>query len=658
MNKIDERRGFFPVALICLSLLLACTSRAVIPSPEKLLPDDTLVVVTSPDLAKARQAWKQLPQSQLWNDPALRAFKEKFLAKWNDELVTPLERELKIRFNDYTSLLQGQLTFAVTRNGWDGGDNNAPGVLVLLDAKEKSGQLKSALSDVRKRWSESGKALRTEKIRDVEFAVLSISSNDVPKTLRKLLPKQPEVQEVGDDSQKKDASSKDELVFGQVESLLIVGNSTKAVEKIVARLTGGTLPALGDLAAYQANHATLFRDSPVYAWVNVKTFLDIWLRQAGEKKDNPDAPNPFDIRPEKVINALGLNSLKTVAACVRTTNDGELFQLFLGVPESARQGLFKILSGETKELNPPPFVPADAIKFQRWRIDGQKTWAALEKMLGDISPQWLSGVNFLIETANTAGKDKDAGFDVRKNLIGNLGDDIIYYEKGPRAGGAPGSGPGLTLFASPNPEQLAAALKGVFVFFGQQPGTPPDQREFLGRKVFSVPLGTMGLPIGGASAPSLPRTLHYAASGGYVALSSDVSTLEEYLRNCDTQGKTLRDTAGLADAMQKVTGPGAAWFGYENEVETMRATLGTLRKLGGATGSSSGDSASPSSTPVALSGLGRNLQEWLDFSLLPPFERISKYFSFSVYGGSVNADGISCKMFVPTPTGLKGGESK
>jgi hypothetical protein len=43
----------------------------------------------------------------------------------------------------------------------------------------------------------------------------------------------------------------------------------------------------------------------------------------------------------------------------------------------------------------------------------------------------------------------------------------------------------------------------------------------------------------------------------------------------------------------------------------------------------------------------------MDFSQLPPFERVSKYFSFSVYAGSANVDGVTIKIFSPTPPGIK-----
>jgi hypothetical protein len=49
----------------------------------------------------------------------------------------------------------------------------------------------------------------------------------------------------------------------------------------------------------------------------------------------------------------------------------------------------------------------------------------------------------------------------------------------------------------------------------------------------------------------------------------------------------------------------------------------------------------------------KRLKDWVDFSLLPPFEKIAKYFHFSVSSGSFTADGFSYKAFTPTPPQLK-----
>jgi hypothetical protein len=154
-----------------------------------------------------------------------------------------------------------------------------------------------------------------------------------------------------------------------------------------------------------------------------------------------------------------------------------------------------------------------------------------------------------------------------------------------------------------------------------------------------------------APKPSAPRTLHYAASGSYVAFSTDPAMLEEYLRSSDSQAKTLRETSGLMDASQKVTGPGTGLFGYENQAETMRATFEALKKSPGSITNAA--ALNPLSGALGAANPANTFLQWLDFSLLPSFDKVSKYFSFRVYAGSASVDGLTLKVFAPVPPQLK-----
>jgi len=624
---------------------------AAVPAPDKLLSDDTLLVITAPDYSKLRDTFKDSPQSQLWHDPALKAFREHFIEKWNEEFVRPLERELDIRLDDYTGLPQGQVTFALTQLGPESKDGRELGILFLVDSKSKSGQLKTNLTNLRKKWVDSGKTLRTEKIRDFEFSVVSLSSNDVPSTLKGFFPQRTEVHELGEENEGKTTFAKNELVIGQADSLLIISDSTKAVEKVVIRLTGGSMPALGELAAFNASQQSLFRDAPLYGWLNLKAVIDMLTKTAAEKKESDAAPDPFSPpKMDKMLAALGVNGLRTAAFTVRTSPEGTMLQFFVGMPESSRQGFFKILTGEPKESSPPPFVPADAVKFQRWRLDGQKVWATLEKTLKDISPQWLNSLNMALEMANTNAKEKDPSFDVRKTLIGNLGDDIITYEKAAK-GADPKAGASLFLLGSPKPDELAAAFKTIFTLVSPTAASGTE-REFLGRKIYSMPAPSLPLPMMGVAKPSAPRTLSYSASGGYLAMSTDAAILEEFLRSNDSQAKTLREASGLAEASQKVTSPGTGLFGYENHAETMRAVFEALRK-GSNSATNLGGGLSPLTGALGIASPDKSIKDWMDFSLLPPYERIAKYFYFTVYSGSSTVDGLTFKMFSPVPPALR-----
>jgi hypothetical protein len=304
-------------------------------------------------------------------------------------------------------------------------------------------------------------------------------------------------------------------------------------------------------------------------------------------------------------------------------------------------------------------VPADIVKFRRWRLDGQKAWSALEKTLNEISPQEGNTIKMLLDMANSAAKDKDPGFDVRKNLIGNLGDDIVMYKKAPR-GTSPEeikAAPWLVLLGSPNPGQFTAALRSIFGMTGA-PSGPAAEREFLGRKIFSAPLPSFPLVGLGGAPGSKPRNLQYTAASAYVALSTDASLLEEFLRSSESNAKSLRENPAVLEAAQKVIGPGTGLFGYKNEAETMRAALEALRKNPETATTNSNSELDLLPGFLGLGATEKSIRELMDFSLLPPFERISKYFYFSVYGATATSDGLTFKVFKPKSPAVKAAGSR
>jgi len=195
--------------------LFASTVPAAIPPAEQLLPADTLAVISAPDWNQLRTVYQKSALTQLWNDPAMKPFREKFITKWSEEFVQPLERDLGVKFDDYHVLLQGQVTFAVTQDNWQGAEKNdgEPAFLFLLDAKEKGNLLKKNLAELRKKWADAGKPIRSEKIRDVDFSIVSLNTNDAPKTLRQFFPHRQPVEELGKDPAKPTAQA--ELVIGQ-----------------------------------------------------------------------------------------------------------------------------------------------------------------------------------------------------------------------------------------------------------------------------------------------------------------------------------------------------------------------------------------------------------------------------------------------------------
>jgi len=624
---------------------LTVTCFAATPPPDKLLAADTLAVFTVPDYGKAKATTSQWPGGQLWSDPALKPFVDKFTGKFKSDFLAPIEREFGLSLSEYSGLLQGQLTLAVTQNRSEG-KAGAPGFLLLLDTKDKSEVLKTNLTALKKKWVDSGKQIKTDKIRDVEFTTLIFSSDDISKAMDKAFPDPNAGNETLEAPKAKKPGKKIEWQIGQSDSLLILGSSSSDIEKILIRQSGGAVPSLSEQSSFAASYSAQFRDALSYGWVNIKAIVDLVMKQAGSG-DNAGGQNSMMPKPDKILSALGLNGVQSLSFNIKDASDACLMNMQLSVPESERRGLLKVITADAKDSNPPPFVPADAVKFTRWRIDLQKGWAAIESMVGEISPQAAVGIKAMIDYA---GKDKDPNFDLRKNLIANLGDDIISYQKSPRTQTLAdlGSPPSIFLIGSPKAEQFAAALKALGSFLPQQ--AKMKERDFLGRKVY-----TMALPGGGGGGGkgrgkrAESKTLSYAASGGYVAISTDAATLEEFLRG--NTGKSLRDTPGLTEAAQKVGGLSTGFFTFSNDQETMRNTLDILKKESGSLANLF--SSSPIAGRLGMDEDDKKFKEWLDFSLLPSFDKIAKYFYFSVGSASANSQGLDFKVYAPNSPQFK-----
>ncbi len=602
---------------------MAFTTRAAAPGAEQLLPAETLVMLTVKDFPDATNSFWKSSLGRLWNDDAMRGARDKLNARLTNEIHLPLQRELKINLNEHLDLLRGQVTVALTKSIDEKG---TAGFLLLADSKDKSEALKSRLDDLRKKWSDAGRVWKAEKIRDIEFTSYQFTEATLQKIARAVTGKGVEA---ADDPEAE--AEKVNLLVGQSQTLLVAGTQARDIEKVLARQGGGTVPSLGELPVFQGNYAALFRDAPIYGWLDFKPLFDQMV------KPEPTAPGAQapsgigNLRIEKVIPALGLGELKSVALRVAMPPEGYDIQLFVTAPEGARQGLLKILAPPAKDASPPPFVPADAVKFHRVRIDIQQAWTVFEGVLMKIDPSVAGIVQLML---GAAGKDKDPDFDLRKSLIDAIGDDYISYSKATKGSETPT----LTLIGARNAEALVNGVKVIARMLPEPVGTTPWKvREFLGRKIQTMEMGT--------------NALNMVASGGYVAISSDNAILEEHLRSADTPPKPLRETPGFMDAAQKVGGANTGWFTFENQVETMRASFADAK-------------ANPDRPPSDSNALAvnfsfssedkpRSLPDWIDAASLPPFEQVAKYFFSSLLSVSATPEGISVKIAVPTPPGLK-----
>ncbi|MBL9168981.1 MAG: hypothetical protein JNN07_14670 [Verrucomicrobiales bacterium] len=624
---------------------------AAAPPPDKLLPASTLAVLSVPDYVKFNAASTNDPVWRFLQDPAMKPMVDKLSAKWKSDVVVKLEQQFGIKFADYAELAQGQMTLAFMSQAADAKDGSLQPFVFIMDSDSKAELLKKSLADLRKKWVDAGKKLKTETIRGVEFTALMFTPAELDKALQDVFPKpqgqdQEEDKDLAKEKQEdKEADEKEsgktavagyEWYVGQSESLLLLGNIPAHLEKVLSLQAGASSSTLAEVPSFASHRGALFGDSSLYVWANLQEVVGMVRKalepDAGARRRNVDS-GPSSAQ---ILDGSGLAGLRSLAFSLRPSAEGSLHDLRIEVPESERVGLLKILGFEAKDASPPPFVPQDVLSFSRTRIDWLKGFETLEATVVKLFPQSASFIKLIMETT---GKEKDPNFDLRKNLIGNLGDDYISYSKAPAEKTLAGlaSGPSIHLIGARNADQLMAALKTLTAFMPAQAGK--REREFLGRQVFS-------LNVSGSK-----QSLSFVSSGGYLVIANEDGILEEYLRSSEQKSKPLSAAPGLTEDAQKVRGTSTGSFGYANLKESARLQFEVFKKESGTLANLL--AGAPLASRLGLDEDSSALKSWVDFSLLPPFDKVAQYFHHSVYTWAFTPAGIELRSFTPVPPELK-----
>jgi hypothetical protein len=299
--------------LLAFSFLFLATVRAAQPPAEQLLPAETILMLTVKDFEQTTNNFWKSAMGRLWNDDAMRATRDKFNGRWTNEVTNPMEKDFKIKLGDYTELLRGQFTFALTRPV---DETKGPGFVLLIDSKDKAETLKTRLDDLQKKWTEGDRKLKTDKIRDVEFTTYEFTQAALQQFARAVTGKG----EATPDPEA--ATNKINLMVGQSQSLLVIGTQPRDLEKILARQSGGSVPSLGEQAVFQSNFNTLFRDAGIFGWLDFKPIYEQMIKPSDKPNTAQPGEGMANLRVEKVLPALGLGELKSIALRIGVGAEG------------------------------------------------------------------------------------------------------------------------------------------------------------------------------------------------------------------------------------------------------------------------------------------------------------------------------------------------
>ncbi len=604
-------------SLLAAGSLATLSDLAAESKPETLVPEDAFAVFTIPHFPDAKTAFLGEPFVRLFQDVAMENFTKQIKSTWEAVVLRGMEEQWNVRLDEHAVLLNGQVTLALFLNANPAKSRPDFDVLLALESGAKSAQLKTRLKDFRKRFSKAGWTLRPMTFPKGKFHQLRWNDEANVQGSSALLHK---------------------VVFGRAGSLFLASTKASLIERALANADKGTDAAsLSGQPAFRQIHSRRLRQSYAYGWLHFAKLYKIIEGQV-RNLDRQFAENPMIPPPSKMLQSLGLNGLQSLSLHLRRLEGGSIMEFAMVVPKEDRQGLFEWIDLAEKDCSPPPRVPADVANFSRVRLNIGRLWENLEESVAELSPILGGMMNALLRES-----EQGLGFNIREDILGNLGDDLIVIGFPPRSSRFEDliSAPTLTLLGSPNPKALAQTLVKATGLIPSEENSL-TKKEFQGKTIYSFTIP--GLPFMESGQPSANVGLHMTVDEGYLLFSMDEQTLKNYLRSPSETHRPLRKVPGLKQAIAALGPEELTSFRYDNPAKVIGMFWEFARKNPNFLEEGLEVSADLDIRKSPFSA------EFL--SALPPFEQVAKYFHFSVSGGSSDAHSINYRLFMPTPPQL------
>lgn len=595
---------------LCLAVTISVSNAygAVKPA-EKLLPENTIAVVSFKNLKALEAAYADAPSTKLMNDPALQPFLNKAEAAIKKNILEPINEKLSLDLAELGNLCEGQLTLAIVPSSKI--IDAIPSFIILSDVGTKKDKAQALIKSVEAELKKNDVGFSNARIQGNSFIEIKIPQEGRPQDIPN--------------------KGLEAFYFGLSNSLLVIGTDKAIVDNIVVSNQGGTPPSLSQNAGFKTVARSFDPTFDSMGWLNFEPLIGLipgFLQAQGGGGEGPD--------PMVIFEALGISGLKGASFFSRREKKGEFTQLTLHVPKAERKGLFEIVLGDEKPAGPLPNLPANVASFSRSRLDLKNSFAGIEKLLTKISPEMGGLMQFMLAGI---GKDKDKNYDFKRDFIGNLGDDLVTVV-------LPAKGeslediamqPQLFMIGSSAPDKLLYSAK---ILSSLVPNLEVKSTDFLGKKILSADLPSPdGQELG----------LFMTSNDGYLSITQNRQLLEEIIRGKSSKSNKVLASPEYKAAVDKVGGTGTGLFGFEDPAKSLAPLISVVKN-------------EPEMFQEIINNVTSSIAEglneesegesWFDLSLLPDASVIAKYLGVSVYAGHTDNDGLKLKLYAADPSGI------
>ena len=497
--------GFFGFMGLSASPALAATP------PERVLPDSTIFVLKVNDAKNLREAFRGTQYGQLWNDPAMKDFKDDFLQKFA-EVSKPVKDRLGLSISELLELPQGSVAVAAISRD----DPKMPvAVAILADAGSNKDKMAEVLARAAKQAEEAGLKTSQESFNGLTLHILQ-APDAKPKD--------------------NDKSPTFSVAWTQSEGVFYFGLGTPGAEiDVIKDLTAhreGRDNSLASNESFIKTQAKIDSGKSQILW-----FLDI-SRLVKQAIKATARGNEGQAQQNQILaDQFGVNGLKSAGGCftLGTGNYDGLSKTFFLAPKPV-QGILKIFSFPPIAMRPEPWVPGTVASYQSFSWDLDNAFKAINEIIDQFNP----GILNLVEQ-QLVGPNGGEPLGLQKDLFGPLGNRITL----------------ISDFKKPIKEDSQRMLLGVALqdaktfqntvnrLFEVAQATP-RKRDFQGTTIYDVDLPNIN-PNGAVNAQL--RSISFAIAKETFFVTTDTTLLEQVLRPGNTQ---LSENAGFQSVVKEI----------------------------------------------------------------------------------------------------------
>jgi hypothetical protein len=620
----------FALMLLCsYALMFLCSSNSVwaqkLPDTAKLIPPETILLVDFDDFERLRTQFEGTNFYKLFKDPAMAAFVDDFKTKWREKIRKP-DNELLRVIADIDALPRGRVAAAFVLNEQINKDANEPPLLLITQWGQTISKIKEAVDKTVEKAVEDGAHRQSEDYRGVSITTIIRRSSAA-------------------------------LSYCFIDDCLIGSMDLNVLKFVIAQIKGADSATLADDADYTATMqaAELSGQTQIDLYVNIKQIVKIIIAEDDTGKT------------KTTISNLGFDNVASFGCSIgpgtSTAGSKASFgKAFLKV-RGEKKGICTMLDIESATLRVPQFIQPSAHSVSFVNLNIKKAYTELGNILNSISPQFAAMMYMPLLPPSPQGEPP---LQLKADIVDHLGSQIIVAQSireplsdvtGPRQKKS------LIAVAI---ENRSALEKSLSLLHGTllAANNPAARRQLLGHTIYLIdpsaifpasprrPNSPMQIPPRvtpqGGNTPETPTMPKFAFTVTDTHLIfSDESAVEQVIRtlnSTETVSVITEEWFNKAkSAIPSVVGLASLW----NDAASGEFFWSELRELKKET-SKSKDTDSSTKIGVGVSSgspfpqlmLSQAGSDLFDFSLLPEFDEVRKYFGLSAFYGLSRPDGF------------------